>query len=73
MQLPQMVSYYFAPWFPLPEKNLDLHINLQERTLENRRKREDLPDEQEVRFYIGKWWTLEELYKYGALPPKNPC
>jgi hypothetical protein len=51
------------PYFPLSEKNKTLTD-----TPFEVKHREDLPDDADVHFYCDGYWTLEELYKYGALP-----
>lgn len=61
IELPQMTNHYFMPWFPLPQTNLTISGKL----------REDLPDDAQVHYWYGHW-TRKELYKYGALPPKDP-
>jgi hypothetical protein len=57
MILPRMQEYFFMPWFPVAEPNSTPHG----------RKRKDLPDNADVHYWYG-YWTLDELYKYGALP-----
>lgn len=57
-----MKGYTFAPFFPMAEPNNTPTGN----------HRTDLPNDADVHFYDGQYWTLEELYTYGALPPVEP-
>lgn len=66
-KLPQMTSYLFAPWFPMPRSNLDI---IPFPPTGSGKKRDDLPDDAQLHDWHG-YWTLEELYKYGALPAKE--
>jgi len=59
MNLPKMQESW-GPWFPLPESNYSLFG----------KRRDDLPDDAQVHRWHG-YWTLDELYKYGALPAKS--
>jgi hypothetical protein len=69
-----MKNYKFAPWFPLPQPNKNWTIDCTNYDMKLERRRPDLPDDAEIHNWYsehGSWWTLEELYKYGALPPKE--
>lgn len=62
IKLPQMQEYFFMPWWPIGQPNKKWWGKL----------REDLSDDSEVHYWHGEHWTLDELYKYGALPPLPP-
>ncbi len=61
VSLPRMKSYLFMPWFPVGSRNLSY----------NGKCRDDLADDVDVHYYNDGYWTLDELYKYGALPPEE--
>ena len=61
MNLPRMQEYWFIPWFPMPESNNSVYG----------KKRNDLPEDAKVHYWYG-YWTLDELYQYGALPAIEP-
>jgi hypothetical protein len=60
-ELPQMQEHLFFPWYPLPTGN----------ECPYGKHREDLPNDAQVHLYNDAFWTTEELYELGALPPRS--
>ncbi len=63
-KLPRMKNKLFMPWFPLSQRNEQWCGKL----------REDLDNDTQIHLWpspYGDFWTLDELYKYEALPPEE--